>query len=180
LNGFELLDKIKKNPDLKHIPVVASTASTSIEDKNALFQQNFDGILIKPIQVNDVYLELMRLLPHNIVDDVNKSDEMRTENSQLNLSNGTLSDENIHIVKKILEAELYEMWQTFKDQQPLSEVESFASKCRELGQKYEFVILVSYGNRLLSAINNFDIDNMLKTLQEYPKILNTFKIINEE
>lgn len=181
IDGFELLRMIKSSPELRHIPVVASTASTSVEDKNKIFQQNFDGILIKPIQVNDVYLELMRLLPHNIVDidleDIKIGIDTKQDKS---ISISAISDEHIHTVKRMLETDLYSIWKTFEQQQPLSEVEAFARKCRELGQKYELGILVSYGNRLLSAINNFDIDNMLKTIQEYPKLLNTFKTINED
>ena len=181
IDGFELLKRIKEIPELKHIPVVATTASTSVEDKNKLFMHNFDGILIKPIQVNDVFLELMRILPHTIIE--NESEGTETEgisNEPYGISISAISDEHVQTVKRMLETDLYTIWKTFDEQQPLSEVEAFAGKCRELGQKYELGILISYGNRLLSAINNFDIDNMLKTLSDYRKLLLTFKTINEE
>lgn len=179
IDGFEILSRIKSDPLTCHIPVIATTASASIEDKNQLLKHPFDGILIKPIQVNDVYLELMRLLPHEILD----NDSTIDENTQIYNSNGDIainavSDEHIFTVKRILETDLYTTWKSFNDQQPLAEVEAFAQNCCALGEKYQMEILVSYGNRLLLAINNFDVDSMLKTLGDYPKLLNTFKSVN--
>jgi hypothetical protein len=51
---------------------------------------------------------------------------------------------------------------------------------RDLGKKYNLDILISFGNRLLTSINNFDVDAMLKTLKDYTRLLATFKVVNEE
>jgi two-component system sensor histidine kinase EvgS len=154
-------------------PVVATTASASIEERDKLKVHKFDGILIKPIQVNDVYMELMRILPHDIIEDIDE------DMSGVDVAIIALPDADSKVVKLLLEHEFYEIWQSFSEQQPLEEVEEFAFKIRELGKKYNLDILLSYGNRLVTSINNFDIDTMSKILSEYPKLLNTFILVNE-
>jgi len=173
MNGFELLSKLRSDPLTRQIPVIATTASASIEEQDKLKVHRFDGILIKPIQLNDVYIELMRFLPHEIEEEENKE-------SKTDIAIVAKVDSDIRVVKAILESELMTLWKTFEEQQPLSEIENFASQIKELGKKYDLEILISYGNRLLMAVNNFDIDLMLKILGDYPKLLNTFKVVTEE
>ena len=170
IDGFELLKKIRNNSVLKNIPVIATTASASIEEREKVLVHNFSGILIKPIQINDVFLELIRFLEHKIIEEKNDSDKMNE-----NIAITAIADADIRIVRRILENDLFRIWETFKNQQPLSDVEDFAYKMRDMGKKYNLEILISYGNRLLTSINNFDIDTMLKALKDYPKLLTAFK-----
>lgn len=173
IDGFELVKKIKANPETKHIPVIATTASVRKEDRDRALIHNFDGILIKPIQINDLYLELVRILPHELLEE-----EMQKEYVD-NVAISANADSDVKTVKMLLENDIRNIWITFENQQPLNEVENFANQIREIGKKYSMDILISYGNRLLSAINSFDIDKMLKTLRDYPKLLSTFKTIND-
>jgi signal transduction histidine kinase/CheY-like chemotaxis protein len=57
MNGFETNKKIKNNPITKHIPVIAWTASLMKENEMRL-KDEFDGVLLKPISVNEVTLLL--------------------------------------------------------------------------------------------------------------------------
>ena len=152
LDGFELLKKIKSSPELKQISVIATTASASVEEKKKIQVHDFDGILIKPIQINDVFLELMRFLPHEVVELEPLAEN--TENISIIAKDGV----DVQEVQTIIENELYPIWKTFENQQPLVEVENFAYRIKEIGSTYNLQILISYGNRLLVAINNFDID----------------------
>jgi PAS domain S-box-containing protein len=174
LDGFELLKKIKSNPVLQHIPVVATSASASIEEKRKIQVHDFDGILIKPIQINDVFLELMRLLPHEIIE------LEQTQELNENISISANEDVDLTEVVTIINTDLFEIWKTFENQQPLNEVESFAYRIKEIGSTHNLQILISYGNRLLVAINNFDIDTMLKALKDFPKLIATFRVINDD
>jgi len=173
-DGFELLRRLRNHPALKHIPVIATTASASVEEHKKVLVHNFDGILIKPIQINDVFMELMRFLPHTV--DI----EEQSNGSSENIAITAIADADIRTVKRILENDIYNIWKTFETQQPLSEVEDFAYTLRNLGKKYNLDILISFGNRLLTSINNFDVDTMLKTLKDYPRLLTTFNVVNED
>jgi len=171
-NGFELLIKFRNNPHLKNIPVIATTASASVEERDRLKVHNFDGILIKPIQINDVFLELMRFLPHTISEDEPIVPNKKNEDLKI------YPNDIISKIKPLLEDEYYKIWKTFENQQPLSDVEDFAYKIKNVGKKFNIDNLVQYGNHLLTSINNFDIDTMLKILREYPTLIKSITNAN--
>ena len=173
LDSIELVAKLKSNSELSNIPVIATTTSINVKEKLNIQNGVFDGILIKPIQINDVFLELMRVLPYEII-----KEEISNEINEI-VSISAISDNNLKEVFATLNQEFFEIWKTFESQQPLAKVEDFAYKIKDLGSKYDLQILISYGNRLIIAINNFDVDTMLKALKDFPKLISTFKTIEE-
>jgi len=173
LDSAELVAKLKSNSELANIPVVATTTSINVKENPKIQAGIFDGLLIKPIQINDIFLELMRLLPYEI------SSEATYDSQNEDISIYASPDSDLKEVYTILNQEFFDIWKTFETQQPLSEVENFAYKIKELGTEYDLQILISYGNRLIIAINNFDINIMLKALKDFPKLISTFKTIDE-
>jgi PAS domain S-box-containing protein len=167
-NGFELFKMLREDHSFNNMKIVATTATASIEERDKLEVHKFDGLLIKPIQVNDVFIELMRLLPHEIVYNTEVIESKDIED----IADVNKNNENI---LRILESELMPIWKTFENQQPIDEVEDFAKKIREIGQEQSCESIISYGNLLVRAINNFDIDAMLKNLSDFPKLISTFK-----
>lgn len=61
LNGLEVLKRLKANPNLKNIPVVLLTNLGQASVIHKAFQLGAVGYLMK-----------MRVLPHSVVDEVNK------------------------------------------------------------------------------------------------------------
>jgi len=54
MNGFEAFSKIKATPELKHIPIVAMTASAMAGNKEEILAYGFDGYISKPIDMNEM------------------------------------------------------------------------------------------------------------------------------
>ncbi|MCP3933101.1 MAG: response regulator, partial [Bacteroidetes bacterium] len=54
MDGITSTMKIKANPETENIPVLALTASTSVEDKEEIMEKGFDDFLTKPILVNEL------------------------------------------------------------------------------------------------------------------------------
>lgn len=52
-NGHEVLEYIKTNPDLKQIPVIMLTTSSSITDINASYKNHANCFITKPVEVED-------------------------------------------------------------------------------------------------------------------------------
>jgi CheY-like chemotaxis protein len=62
LDGFAVVRKIRENPRLAALPVVAVTAYAMQGDRERILNSNFDGYLSKPVNSRSLAEELDRLL----------------------------------------------------------------------------------------------------------------------
>jgi CheY-like chemotaxis protein len=62
LDGFATVRKIRENPSLTWLPVLAVTAYAMQGDREKVLASGFDGYLSKPIQSRVLFEELDRLL----------------------------------------------------------------------------------------------------------------------
>lgn len=54
-DGIEVLDEIKKDKDLRHIPVVVLTTSRSLMDRQNAYKQYVNSYLVKPVDFDDFH-----------------------------------------------------------------------------------------------------------------------------
>lgn len=62
LDGFATITKIRENPDLKQLPVVAVTAYAMRGDRERILESGFNGYLVKPVDAGLLATEIGRLL----------------------------------------------------------------------------------------------------------------------
>ena len=62
MDGWSVLTKIRSNPDIAHIPVVAMTAYSSARVKRDMLAAGFNAFIIKPIRTTDVLITLEEVL----------------------------------------------------------------------------------------------------------------------
>lgn len=62
LDGFAVIRKMRENPKLAPLPVLAVTAYAMQRDRDNVLNAGFDGYLSKPINARDLANELERLL----------------------------------------------------------------------------------------------------------------------
>jgi len=53
INGITALAQIREDPAIRHIPVIAVTASAMTHDRQKIMASGFDGYQSKPINVKD-------------------------------------------------------------------------------------------------------------------------------
>lgn len=66
MDGFEELRQLREAPDTQHIPVVALTASVMEHEIYKLEESGFNGYLRKPARLDNIYKELMKVLPYQL------------------------------------------------------------------------------------------------------------------
>jgi PAS domain S-box-containing protein len=166
MDGFELLEKLKGDVNLKQIPVIAYSASVLRAQKERIYNSEFAGLLIKPVNITQLYLALMNILQYKeLKDNHKKNSPSITEDAK------DIVDINYLITS--LDNSFMEKWKTFAVTQPLSGVRDFGVSLMELGTKHKANNVISYGQMLVNAANSFNIDNMLK-------LLNSFGSLSEE
>ena len=62
MDGREVARRLKQDPELRSIPLVAATAQAMIGDKKAVLAAGFDGYIAKPIDVASLVIQLERFL----------------------------------------------------------------------------------------------------------------------
>lgn len=65
ITGFELLQKIKDDPDLAHIPIVMLTAMGQLEEENRAREMGASGYITKPFRA-DKLKEILNSLVEKI------------------------------------------------------------------------------------------------------------------
>ena len=62
MDGITALKQLRANPQTKSVPVIAITASTMTNNRQAMLAEGFDGYQSKPICVKDFLEEVRRVL----------------------------------------------------------------------------------------------------------------------
>jgi two-component system cell cycle response regulator DivK len=66
MDGLETTAKMKQNPRLSHIPVIALTANAMKGDKERCLAAGCDGYMQKPVGVSDLRREITRYSANNV------------------------------------------------------------------------------------------------------------------
>ncbi|HLO58900.1 MAG TPA: PAS domain S-box protein [Bacteroidales bacterium] len=85
-----------------------------------------------------------------------------------------------NLLVKRFENELTNRWKMFEKKQPLRDIQSFAQEISNLGRSSKLDFIASYGDQLLSTIENFDIEEMRLKLDYFPDLIKQLKNIGHE
>jgi signal transduction histidine kinase len=168
LDGFELLNKLKNDDALKHIPVIAYSASVMKSQRDRIRESKFTGLLIKPVQVTELYLELMNNLPY-------KSTKASGKEQPVSETGLTKEISDLPGLIHSLDTQLKDVWMTFGIRQPISDVRNFGNQLVKLGKNHNAAIISGYGEELVSAAGSFNIEAILNLIRKYPGIVESLK-----
>lgn len=62
MDGSEVLHRMRSNPQLKHLPVIALTAHAGQADRERFLSEGFDDYVTKPIIDENILLDAIRRL----------------------------------------------------------------------------------------------------------------------
>jgi polar amino acid transport system substrate-binding protein/two-component system sensor histidine kinase EvgS len=168
MDGFQLLNKLKSDKKLKHIPAIAYSASVLKSQKERIHKSEFAGLLIKPVKVTELYIELMNFLPFKST----REDEPDKPISEVDLIR-EITD--LPGLIQSLETNFYATWKTFAVTQPIREIREFGKNLSQLGLDHNSSIITVYGKDLISAADIFNIEAILKLISKYPGIIENLK-----
>jgi CheY-like chemotaxis protein/anti-sigma regulatory factor (Ser/Thr protein kinase) len=164
MNGFEVAARIKSNPLLAHIPVIAFTAavfdSARIEKSGI-----FDAILLKPVNRMELFDRLARFLRHEI-----ELSESISVESELTLPE-RIKDQ-LPAIKEIIDKEIMPEYFKIKDHLVLFRIEEFATALKKVAEKYNFELLDDYADKFLLNLEIVDLDLIEETLAGFPGFIN--------
>ncbi len=172
--GYEVTETIKKSDELKHIPVIALTASVMKEEEKQIVRL-FDGYLRKPLSKKQLISELKRFLPHRIEDTGNSFKQFTgTEETIMDEAKAHLPE----IIKK-LETSFMPRWKELSDMLIMDDIEIFAGELKDIALEYKIGFLTEYSEMLCNQAQTYDVDVVEKIVAEFPLIIDKIKKIGE-
>jgi PAS domain S-box-containing protein len=168
LDGFGLLNKLKSDDLLNHIPVIAYSASVMKAQRDRIRMSEFNGLLIKPVQVTELYIELMNSLPYK---------STKAHGQEQSVSEISLIEEISDLPGLIysLDTRFKDIWMTFGIRQPIGEVRDFGNQLAKLGRKHNAAVITGYGDELSIAADSFNIESILNLIRKYNVIVESLK-----
>jgi PAS domain S-box-containing protein len=91
-----------------------------------------------------------------------------------------IKDTEYQLLIQRFEQGLSSQWKLYKKKQPLKEIQSFAREIITLGKSHKLGFITEYGEKLLSTIENFDIEEMRLQLDLFPDLIKQLKRVGHE
>ncbi len=168
MSGYEVLQQIKQDVEFKDIPVLAYSATQPNPSKNPLVRL-FDGYLLKPVSKRSVIEALKPHIKHSYKESKTGKAKGITP-AAIILVSPEARERLPELIKKLKE-DFYPQWVSIKDQLVLFRIEEFANNLRTVALKYDIPQLISYANRLIAYINDFDLEEINALLSDFPGLI---------
>ena len=167
MDGYEVAKRIKENPDKKHIPIIACTASV-FSSKKIEKSTDFNGFLHKPIKMAELFSQLSKYLKHKTetpTKEATKPDGPSLDNLPEDIM-GKLPE-----IETVLKESFYPRWEAIKDSLALFNIEDFAVELKKMAQKYDFQFLIEYANKIIEDVNMVDLESLKGNLSNFPGVI---------
>ncbi len=182
LDGYEATRRIKEREDLRHIPVIALTATVLKESQAKIQAHGFDGYVKKPVTRSELFQELTRFLPY-----AEQQPALSRSDRDEQLGDiehwAALPVDTLNALPEILqrlEDEFMPLWESIRQNGVFDEIEDFARQIAKFGENYSLTILEQFGNDLVTHVGNFDIDQIEANLDTYPQLIEHLRLKLED
>ncbi len=174
MDGYTATARLKENPSTRDIPVIALTASATMEERAEVASSGFDGCLTKPVNIQELFQELFRHLHPS--DQTEPSSDSTVEDE----APGTPPAEEVERLPElleILETEMLPMWEEIRGMLDMDEIEALAERLIQAGETHRAALLGVYAEDLRDHVQNFDVTRVKQSLREFPGIVKKLKTL---
>jgi signal transduction histidine kinase/ligand-binding sensor domain-containing protein/CheY-like chemotaxis protein len=170
LDGYEATKKLKASPAIKHIHVIAVTAS-SFREEEARARKACDGFIRKPFNRSELIAELKRFLKPAAA----RGQEPAVprpptlEPDAAPISAGVLT-RRPELLARLREEE-ERVWPALCTTLAMDKVEQFASRLKTWAAEGQWSSLTAYAQSLDQQVQEFDIAQLPQTLNRFPDVI---------
>ena len=169
MGGHEALTEIRKIPGLEFLPVIAVTASSLLDEENALKEQ-FSGYVRKPFSKHELFDELADFLPRYSKTESFKETGRSGQTEKGQAIFAPVPKELISQLRLLI----IEPWPALRDSLAINETKVFAQGLEGLGQRWQCEPLIDYAQKLLLDAENYAVTDLEKHLGEFAALVEQF------
>ncbi|HPJ38310.1 MAG TPA: PAS domain S-box protein [Spirochaetota bacterium] len=169
IEGDEAARRIKATPGISDIPIIALTASVGLKQNYREKHPYFDGFLLKPINIHDLFNELSRYLGSS-----GHPNPGSPHGGQEQPALPAISVLHKHELIKRLRQDFMPRWEDLTTVVTTDDIEEFTEELIEVGKKHKADTLIQYAKLLKMHTENFDVKKIESLLYKFPDLLNEF------
>jgi len=162
MDGYQVLDEIRKIPTLEFLPIIAVTASNLKSEDNKL-RERFSGFVRKPFSQLELFEELADFLPQSPRAEPGNETASPSQPETAPAASAPVPKELISQLRLLL----LDPWPTIRDTVAVNESKVFAQGLEGLGQRWHCQPLVTYAQKLLQDAENYAVTELEKHLGEF-------------
>ncbi|MBM3824835.1 MAG: response regulator [Verrucomicrobia bacterium] len=169
MDGHEASKRLKEDGMLKHIPVIAVTAS-SFREEEVRTRKICDGFIRKPFSRAELIAELKRFLKPAVAGSIDSvSIEPAKVVAELEIVPAEVLARRPELLARLRHEETV-VWPMLCRTMDMGEIEDFARRLSACAEEGHFAGLRAHAAALLREVEMFDVDALPKTLKEFPSI----------
>lgn len=170
MDGYEAVRIIKSDPQLRHIPIVAVTASAMPEQLQEVKKLGAESHLKKPVSKVDLIIELMHYLPYSVVEDDDAKGPgkavMGVESLALDVRR------RLPELLALLEGEEFsERRRHLFATMVCDELEAYALLMKKMADQYGALVLTHWADQLYTDVQSFNMAKVEETLKLFPGLI---------
>ncbi len=171
MDGYTASSLIKKDEKTKHIPIIALTAANITDDDDFNNTSDFDGYLLKPVTKDKLITTIAKyinvlLIPKDKPETAVKLENVEEE-MQITEERRTEIKEQIFILRTTYLPQINNLLQTMI----INNIENFASEVFNFAEKNNLILIKNWGIELKSYCANFDLPNIITTLNNFSNVI---------
>jgi CheY-like chemotaxis protein len=172
MDGVDATTYLKNDPQTKHIPIIALTASAIRSEQEHYQKLGFDVVLIKPVEKQVITDAFRKYLKYKDIASVNHSEIYldKQDNNDLHFHDKSETvklnaDEIIYLNDKIINRA-----ETLRNNLIISEVKIFADEVRAFGEKNNIAIMTELSNKVSEYASRFQLEQLKQTLHKIEQL----------
>lgn len=172
MDGVDATTYLKNDPQTKHIPIIALTASAIRSEQEHYQKLGFDVVLIKPVEKQVITDAFRKYLKYKDIASVNHSEKYldKQDNNDLHFHDKSETvklnaDEIIYLNDKIINRA-----ETLRNNLIISEVKIFADEVRAFGEKNNIAIMTELSNKVSEYASRFQLEQLKQTLHKIEQL----------
>jgi signal transduction histidine kinase/CheY-like chemotaxis protein len=162
MDGYQVLDEIRKIPTLEFLPIIAVTASNLKSEDNKL-RERFSGFVRKPFSQLELFEELADFLPRSPRAEPGSETTSPSQPETVPAVAAPVPKELISQLRLLL----LDPWPAIRDTVAVNESKVFAQGLEGLGQRWQCQPLVTYAQKLLQDAESYAVTDLEKHLGEF-------------
>ena len=167
IDGHQAFREIRRQPSMEQTPIIALTASGMQEDIRAIRQTGFDDFLIRPFNLGQLKKTIAKFL--GVCWSATGLPGVPGDRSAKTAGASYLREWRCPADIALRLEELHTRdWLKIRRTQRLSDIRDFSEQLLQIGEERELAPLKEYGRALANFAAAFDIENIQKTLDDFP------------